>query len=39
MAKGVRATKKQASAGRKNLLKAQVSRIGLRGTKRQKYGR
>jgi len=31
MASGVRATKKQAAAGRRNLVKAQVSRVGLRG--------
>jgi len=31
MAKGVRATRKQQVAGRRNVLKAQVSRIGLRG--------
>ncbi|KKN74202.1 hypothetical protein LCGC14_0392880 [marine sediment metagenome] len=35
MAKGVRATRKQAAAGRRNVLKAQVSRIGLRGTRPQ----
>lgn len=31
MAKGVRATRRQAAAGRRNLAKAQVSRVGLRG--------
>lgn len=31
MARGIRATTKQKVAGRKNLVKAQVSRIGLRG--------
>ena len=31
MAKGVRASQKQKVAGRKNLVKAQVSRIGKRG--------
>jgi len=31
MARGYRATRKQAAAGRRNVLKAQVSRIGLRG--------
>jgi len=36
MAKGVKATPRQAAAGRKNALKAQVSRIGLRG---QRYRR
>jgi len=35
MAKGKRASAKQAAAGRHNLLKAQVSRIGLRGRKRR----
>src|SRR4030043_158423 len=36
MAKGVKATAKQAAAGRHNLIKAQVSRIGLRGRRRLK---
>jgi len=36
MAKGIKATPRQAAAGRKNALKAQVSRIGLRG---QRYRR
>lgn len=31
MAKGKRATPRQAAAGRRNAVKAQVSRIGLRG--------
>ena len=31
VARGVKATRKQAVAGRRNALKAQVSRIGLRG--------
>jgi len=35
MAKGHKATAKQASAGRKNLLKAQISRIGMRYTKKR----
>lgn len=41
MAKGVKATRKQAAAGRRNVVKAQVSRIGLRGSRykrRQSYG-
>lgn len=36
MPKGVRASPRQAAAGRHNALKAQVSRIGLRG---QRYKR
>ena len=36
MAKGHRATPKQAAAGRKNALKAQVSRVGIRGERHQK---
>ena len=35
MAKGVRATARQKAAGRKNLMKANVMRIGRRG---MKYG-
>jgi len=35
MAKGVKATPRQAAAGRRNALKAQVSRIGLRGQRYQ----
>lgn len=31
MARGVKASLKQRVAGRRNLLKAQVTRIGLRG--------
>jgi len=33
MARGVRATRRQAAAGRRNVVKAQVSRIGLRGSR------
>lgn len=33
MARGVRATPRQKVAGRKNLMKANVMRIGRRGTK------
>lgn len=32
MAKGVKATPRQAAAGRKNIYKASVMRIGRRGT-------
>jgi len=35
MAKGVRATARQKAAGRKNMMKANVMRIGRRG---MKYG-
>jgi len=38
MAKGHRATPRQASAGRRNLVKAQVSRIGLRGQRYKRRG-
>lgn len=38
MARGVRATTKQRVAGRKNLVKAHVSRVGRRGMQyRKKY--
>ena len=38
-AKGYRATMKQANAGRRNVVKAQVSRIGIRNEKKhKKYG-
>lgn len=33
MPRGVRATKRQQVSGRKNLVRAQVSRIGRRGMK------
>ena len=36
IAKGVRATARQAAAGRRNALKAQVSRIGFRGQKQRR---
>lgn len=36
MARGVRATLRQRVAGRRNLVKAQVSRIGLRGQRYQR---
>lgn len=36
MAKGVRATRRQAAAGRRNLVKAQVSRVGIRGERHVK---
>lgn len=36
MAKGVRATLRQKVAGRRNLFKAQILRIGVRGTKYKK---
>jgi hypothetical protein len=39
MAKGIRATLKQAVAGRRNVVKAQVSRIGLRGQHYRKLGK
>jgi len=32
MARGVRATPKQAAAGRRNVVKAHVSRLGKRGS-------
>jgi len=35
MAKGIRASVKQAAAGRRNLLRAQVNRIGLRGRRKR----
>jgi len=39
MAKGYKATARQAAAGRKNIIKAQVSRVGIRGErKRRKNG-
>lgn len=38
MARGVKATARQAAAGRRNALKAQVSRIGLRGQRYQRRG-
>mgnify|MGYP001615358718 CR=1 FL=1 len=39
MAKGKKATPRQAAAGRRNALKAQVSRVGLRGQRYRKVGR
>ena len=36
MARGVRASLRQRVAGRRNLVKAQISRVGLRG---QRYKR
>ena len=39
MAKGVKATSKQAAAGRRNVVKAHVSRIGLRGQHYKPRGR
>jgi len=36
MPKGIKASNKQAAAGRRNIVKAQVSRIGLRGTRKQR---
>lgn len=36
MARGHKATAKQAAAGRRNILKAQVSRIGIRGERKRK---
>lgn len=36
VAKGVKATNRQAAAGRRNALKAQVSRIGVRGEKHRR---
>jgi len=38
MARGYRATPRQASAGRRNLLKAQVTRIGIRGERKRREG-
>ncbi len=35
MARGVRASSKQKAASRKNVVKAQVSRVGLRGQRYQ----
>ena len=38
MPRGYRATPKQAAAGRRNIVKAQASRIGIRGEhKRKRY--
>ena len=39
MPKGVRASQKQKVAGRKNLVKAHVSRIGKRGMQYRTKGR
>jgi len=36
MPRGYRATPKQAAAGRRNIIKAQVSRIGIRGERKMK---
>ncbi len=38
MAKGIRATSRQKTSGRKNLMKAQVMRIGKRGMRYKPRG-
>ena len=37
MARGYKATRKQSAAGRRNLLKANVNRVGKRGRKYRKH--